>query len=101
MNVYLLEEAEEELKEAVASYEATDAGLGVRLKAEARGVLQWIHQYPELPRVRPKGYRRVNLRVFPYYVAYFIWAEKIWVLSFAPSRRRPEYWIRRKRRVED
>jgi len=50
------EEAEEELKEAVASYEATEAGLGVRLKAEARGVIQWIHQYPELPRVRPKGY---------------------------------------------
>ena len=56
----------------------------------------WIEANPELPRVRPQGYRRVNLNVFRYYIAYHIWADTIWILAIAHARRRPEYWIERK-----
>jgi toxin ParE1/3/4 len=91
MTFRVVQEAEDELNEAVAYYEAIDPGLGVRLKEEVRHVTRWICENPELPRIRPKGYRRVNLRVFPYYVAYFVWAGTIWILAVAHGRRRPEY----------
>jgi len=32
--------------------------------------LRWIAANPTLPRLRPVDYRRVNLKVFPYYIAY-------------------------------
>jgi toxin ParE1/3/4 len=95
----ILEEAEEELDKAVAHHEEIESGLGVRLKEEARGVIRWILQNPQLPRLRAKGYRRVNLKVFPYYVAYFTWADTIWILAIAHSKRHPEYWIRRKNKI--
>jgi plasmid stabilization system protein ParE len=97
MTVEILQEAEAELHEAIAHYEDVEAGLGQRLKEEARAVILWIQDNPELPRVRPKGYRRANLKVFPYYVAYFVWGDAIWILAVAHSRRRPEYWLERKK----
>lgn len=96
MNLQILEQAENELDKAVAYHERIEAGLGLRLKEEARGVIHWILLNPELPSLRAKGYRRVNFKVFPYYVAYFIWADTIWILAVAHSKRRSEYWIRRK-----
>ena len=66
MRIEILREAEDELSEAVAYYEEKEPGLGVRLKAEVRAVIQWIDNSPEIPRLRPKGYRRVNLKVFRY-----------------------------------
>ena len=99
MNLEVLQEAEAELNEAVAHYEEIEPGLGLRLKEEARKTLVWIREHPELPRLRPKGYRRVNLKVFRYYVAYHIWADTIWVLAIPHGHRRPEYWIQRKDRI--
>ena len=72
MKTEILHEAEEELIQAIAYYEEVEIGLGRRLQAEARQAIAWIQTNPLLPSVWPKGYRRVNLRVFPYYVAYFI-----------------------------
>jgi hypothetical protein len=46
-----------------------------------------------VPQVRRGGYRRVNLRVFPYYVAYIVRDPVIWILSIAHSHSLPEYWI--------
>jgi plasmid stabilization system protein ParE len=99
MKLEILEEAETELNEAVAYYQEIESGLGIRLKKEVRGAIQWISHNPELPRLRPKGYRRVNLKVFAYYVAYDIWADTIWILAIAHGRRRPEYWIERKKSI--
>lgn len=100
MKLEILQEAEAELNHAVARYEAIEPGLGLRLKEEARKALFWIREHPDLPRLRPKGYRRVNLKVFRYYVAYHLWNETVWVLAIAHSHRRPEYWIGRKQQVD-
>ena len=99
MKLQIVEEAEKELDQAVAYHEEIEFGLGLRLKEEARGVIHWILHNPELPRPRAKGYRRVNLKVFPYYVAYLVWADTIWILAIAHSKRRPEYWIGRKSKI--
>ena len=99
MKVEILHEAEEELYQAVAHYEEIEPGLGIRLKEEARRAIRWVGNNPDLPRLRPKGYRRVNLKVFPYYVAYFIWADSIWILAVAHGHRLPEYWLQRKKDI--
>jgi plasmid stabilization system protein ParE len=99
MRTEILQEADEELTEAIAYYEEIETGLGLRLKEETRAAILWIQTNPDLPRLRPKGYRRVNLKVFPYYIAYFIWDERIWILAVAHVRRRPEYWVERKKKI--
>ncbi|HLR06350.1 MAG TPA: hypothetical protein VK117_11080 [Pyrinomonadaceae bacterium] len=38
----------------------------------------------------PGGYRRINLRVFPYYIPSVVRETKLWVIAVAPSRRKPE-----------
>ena len=96
MNIEILREAEDELNAAVAYYEEIEPGLGIRLKEEARAVIRWIGENPELPRLRAKGYRRVNLKVFQHYIAYLIWTDIIWIVAIAHSRQRPEYWLKRR-----
>ncbi len=95
MNLKLVHEASTELADAIAYYESVESGLGVRLKEEVRTALAWIAENPELPRLRSGDYRRLNLKVFPYYLAYAIWEDAIWILAIAHSARRPKYWIDR------
>lgn len=95
MKIEILHEAEEELTQAVAYYEEIEPGLGVRLKDEVRTIIRWIGDNPEIPRLRPKGYRRVNLKIFRYYIPYFILNNAVWILAVAHGSRRPEYWITR------
>lgn len=95
MNLRILDEAAAEFADAIDRYESIEPGLGVRLKEEVKSGVDWIAEQPELPRVRSKGYRRLNLKVFPYYIAYILHADVIWVLAIAHSARLPEYWITR------
>ena len=96
MHTRIVAEAEFELGEAIARYEEIEAGLGIRLKDEARAVISWIETHPAVPRIRPAGYRRVNLKIFRYFVAYTVRGETIWVLAIAHGHRRPEFWKERK-----
>lgn len=95
----MLRAAEEDFLAAIDDYETKETGLGIRFKEEVRAVIDWIAENSELPRVRPKGYRRVTLKIFKHYIAYLIWSETIWVLAIAHGRRRPEYWLKRKKSV--
>lgn len=70
MKLVLLGEAEREFAESVTYYELKEPGLGRRFRNEVVQAVAKIARRPELSRVRPKGYRRYNLRVFPHYVAY-------------------------------
>lgn len=65
------------------------------MRDEAATVVQWIFRNPEAPRLRRRGYRRVNLRAFPHYVAYVIRGDIIWVVAIAHGHRRPEFWLDR------
>ena len=44
----------------------------------------------EACRLRANGYRRLNLRIFPYYIPYIIRGSTLWVIAVAHSRREPE-----------
>ncbi len=49
----------------------------------------------KVPRLRAGNYRRVNLSVFPFYIAYVIRGETVVLLAVAHSAREPEYWMKR------
>lgn len=96
MKKILLQQAHQELISAVEYYEEQQTGLGLRLLDEVDRHIQWILQNPHIPRVRDGGYRLVNLKVFPYYIAYIIREDILWILAIAHKHRHPEYWIDRK-----
>jgi len=96
MKLHILQEAEEELSDAIQYYEDITPGLGVRLKNQVKQGIHWIEDNFDLPRVRPKGYRRVNCKSFPYYIAYFLREDEIFIVAIANGYKRPEYWIQRK-----
>ncbi|MGA3182626.1 MAG: type II toxin-antitoxin system RelE/ParE family toxin [Verrucomicrobiota bacterium] len=91
----VLEQAEEEFSQSAAYYESKEPGLGIRFRNEVAAVVDWILEHPEIPRLRRRGYRRVNLRVFSHYVAYVIRGDAIWIVAIAHAHQRPEFWIRR------
>jgi toxin ParE1/3/4 len=81
MTLIVLGEAEEELAKSVQNYESKEVGLGARFRDEVVEAVERIVSNPELLRLRPKGYRRVNLRAFPHYIAYVIRGETIWIVA--------------------
>jgi plasmid stabilization system protein ParE len=95
MTLIILEDAEEEFNASVAYYESKEPGLGRRFRDEVAAALDWIAQNPEVPRLRSRGYRRVNLRVFSHYVAYVLRGDTLWVVAIAHAYRRPEFWLGR------
>ena len=96
MKKIILQEAFEELKDAIAYYEEQQAGLGLRLNDEVDQHVNWILGNFTVPQIRKGDYRRVNLKVFPYYIAYIIREDTLWILAIAHAHRNPEYWVKRK-----
>jgi hypothetical protein len=91
-------EADAEFAAQVEYYENKQPGLGQRFYGEVIGCLNWIAANPTLPRLR-RDYQRVNLKAFPFYVAYVLEGDRVWVLAVAHGYRRPGYW--RQRLAED
>jgi plasmid stabilization system protein ParE len=85
--------AREELNGAALYYEHQQTGLGFEFLDEVAAFVQIITSAPEQPRVRRSGYRRVNLKRFPYYIAYSIETGVLVVLAIGHAARKPEYWI--------
>ncbi|MFU8892791.1 MAG: type II toxin-antitoxin system RelE/ParE family toxin [Luteolibacter sp.] len=99
MKLEILAAAEAELMDSIETYESIEPGLGVRLKEEVRKFVDLIARDPERPRQRPAGYRRVNLQIFPFFIAYYLTEEVIWILAISHAHRRPEYWLSQKKQI--
>jgi hypothetical protein len=95
MTVSIQEEAGREFMADASYYEDQEVGLGHRFRCEVADVVNWIARNPEVPRLRGRRYRRVNLRTFPHYVAYVIRDDQIWVVAVSHAFRLPEHWISR------
>jgi len=93
MQVTFPSPAREELADAALYYEHQQPGLGFEFMEEVDAFVQIIAIAPEQPRMRRRGYRSVNLKRFPYYIAYSIEAGVIVVLAIGHAARKPEYWI--------
>ena len=99
MKVIIIQQAYKELDDAVDYYEVEQDGLGLRMMEEVDNHVHWILKNPTVPPVRKGGYRRVNLKTFPYYIAYIFHKDTLWLLAIAHSHRKPEYWINRKDKI--
>jgi len=91
MKVVFLPRAAKELADAAGYYEDQQSGLGRRFRDEFDAHLAWIAQNAEVPRSRRDTFRRVNLRVFPYYIAYVLRGEVLWVVAVGHGQRKPEH----------
>lgn len=87
-----LREASAEVECVTGDYEARCIGLGTRFRAEMESACAAIVQHPFLWRLRPGGYRRVNLPGFPYYVAFVTDERQAVVVPVAHSSRHPDYF---------
>lgn len=96
MKIIIIEQALDELRAAVGYYEDQQSGLGLKLTEEIDQHVKWISQNADIPRLRPGGYRRVNLKIFPFYIAYIIKKNVVWIAAIAHGCRKPGYWVQRK-----
>jgi plasmid stabilization system protein ParE len=99
VTIRFVEEARQEFLDTIGYYGDIHAGLGRRFKDEAERCILWLADHPELYRLRPGGYRRINLRVFPYYIPSIARGDTLWVLAIAHTSRKPLYWISRRRKA--
>ncbi len=94
MKVELHPEADEEFAAQVDYYEDQEVGLGLKFYHEVIAHLDWIAANATVPRLRI-DHRRVNLTVFPFYIAYVVDGDRVWVLAVASGQKRPHYWTER------
>lgn len=94
-----LSEAEEELAEAAAYYEARRPGLGVELIMAVDVALSTIADAPlAFPRWRDdRSYRKYVLQRFPYLIFYTCSQpdDEVMIVAVAHAKRRPGYWLSR------
>ncbi len=91
------QEAQAEVRAAIAYYEGQRAGLGEEFQTEVEHAIQRIVQIPQLfPPCGNQGLRMFVMRRFPYTIYYLELDASIWVAAVAHQRRRPGYWAHRK-----
>ncbi len=99
MTIRFVDEARDEFLNGISHYEKQQTGFGRRFKIEVEQSLLWLSEHSEACRLRPGGYRRLNLRIFPYYLPYIVRGSTLWILAIAHGHRKPEYWIQRRNKV--
>jgi len=101
MNFRLIDEARLELLEALSFYKSIEDALARRFAREVESAILRISNYPEQFHLRSRGYRRINLRDFPYFIPFILRKDTLWVLAFAHGSRQPHYWISRKKNSDE
>ena len=86
--------AELELRDAVNYYAEIDDELGRDFRIRVEKTCRLITKDPEIWRDRG-SYQRYNLLRFPYYVAFVVRDETLWVVAVAHAHREPDYWTQR------
>jgi plasmid stabilization system protein ParE len=90
-------EAELELYEAAAFYEAGLSGLGCDFADEVERVVNILLEHPELGAQADEDLRHFVLRRFPFSVVYAVVRQGIYIVAVAHGSRAPEYWKTRAR----
>jgi len=86
------EEAEAELDGSISFYRSRMRGLGLDFENAARYALRAIVRAPERGSIGKHGTQRYVMKRFPFVVHYLDMPDKIWIVAFAHTSRRPGYW---------
>jgi plasmid stabilization system protein ParE len=92
MNVIFLEEAEQELLEAVLYYDKQAQGLGKKFADE---VYQATTNISDFPLINQKLTDDIRLKRYPFSVLYRIDGQDIIVIALMHLKRKPFYWQNR------
>jgi toxin ParE1/3/4 len=85
-------EAQLELEEAIAYYEARCPGLGIDLRKKVEAAVLNIQTHPLRWTPAQFGTRRYLPARFPYSLIYFEMLDHIWLIATAHHKRQPGYW---------
>ena len=88
----IAEEAEHELAGSVAFYENRESGLGLDFERAAQRVLKKIASSPHRSPVGKYGTRHYRMQRFPFVIHYLDMPDRIWIVAFAHTSRKPNYW---------
>ncbi|MBO0697535.1 MAG: type II toxin-antitoxin system RelE/ParE family toxin [Zavarzinella sp.] len=92
-------EAEEEFHADVDRYEDESDGLGAKFREAIEQAVEKIRRQPNFyPLYEDTPFRECPVSRFPYAVYYLERDDDIWVVAFANQRRKPGYWLNRRRR---
>ena len=90
--ILLRREAEAEIAEAIAWYEARGRGLGADFLRAFEAALSAIKRHPQAFPVIFKEARRAMLRKFPYSVIFTVSADEIIIVACFHAKRNPKRW---------
>lgn len=93
--ILLLPEARIEIAEAAIFYRQFSSDLSDDILVKFYQSLDIAAEDPLLFQEDKKGYRKVNLKRFPYKIVFKITGDVLVVMAFAHHKRRPQYWKNR------
>ena len=100
MTLIVHPDAQDEALNAAVYYQNIEPSLGDDLWQQYGNITEALAERPErfplLETVRTQTIRRTLLKRFPYMVVYEILGEDVFVLAFAHTARRPNYWRSRR-----
>ena len=88
----IAEEAEHELAGSVAFYEKRESGLGLDFERAVQEILKKIASSPERWPAGKYGTRHYLMQRFPFVIHYLDLPDRIWIVAFAHTSRKPDYW---------
>jgi toxin ParE1/3/4 len=86
------EEAEAELAGSVAFYEQRESGLGLDFERASQQALKKIASAPDRWRPGNYGTRHYPMHRFPFIIHYLDMPDRTWIVAFAHTSRKPNYW---------
>ena len=89
-------EARLEFLDAVAYYEAIEAGLGKRFQQSVEAAVALAISLPLAGSPYKHGTRRVYPKKFPFAIVYMVGENEIVIFAVAHFRRKPGYWKSRR-----
>ena len=92
MKFHFHPQAEVELDDAVAYYDACEAGLGLEFAEGVYSTIGRIVEYPDASPFISMNTRRCLVSRFPYGVVFQVKSGAIRIIAVASLHRRPRYW---------
>ena len=100
MKLIVHPEAQDEALNAALYYQRIEPSLGDDLWQQYAKITEALAERPDrfplLETIRTQSIRRARLKRFPFMVVYEIVGEDVFVLAFAHTARRPNYWRSRR-----